>query len=252
MLGDFKLVHSRRVSYRLKPGWSKNKYLAGDALVAVSQEICDVLIDSGIPEDKTYTFHSGIDAEMYSTDKHPHPVLTVGAVGALSTQKGFEVLIEALAELKKDTTMPDWQCLIAGDGPLFRNSRSRQTLLDLPNPYSFSDTVTAAKSCRKSNVLTIPSVDGEGSNAVIKEGWASATPVITSDLPSNLELVTHEHDGLVFRNRDAKELATAISRIVNDPQLAQKIVKNGSETCNKFTDKAMADKYMDLYRKLMS
>jgi len=252
MLGDFKLVHSRRVSYRLKPGWSKNKYLAGDALVAVSQEICDVLIDSGIPEDKTYTFHSGIDAEMYSTDKHPHPVLTVGAVGALSTQKGFEVLIEALAELKKDTTMPDWQCLIAGDGPLFQELKVKADALGLAESILFLGYRDSREVLPEIDVLTIPSVDGEGSNAVIKEGWASATPVITSDLPSNLELVTHEHDGLVFRNRDAKELATAISRIVNDPQLAQKIVKNGSETCNKFTDKAMADKYMDLYRKLMS
>jgi glycosyltransferase involved in cell wall biosynthesis len=85
---------------------------------------------------------------------------------------------------------------------------------------------------------------------VIKEGWASATPVITSDLPSNLELVVHEQNGLVFRNRDARELADAIARIVNDNALAKSLVHNGSISVGRFTDKAMAEKYMHIYRDL--
>lgn len=97
------------------------KYLAGDALVAVSKEIQEVLIASDVPEEKTSTIHSGIDATLYSTEKHDHPVLTIGAVGALSKQKGFEILLESLAELRKIDTMPEWQCLIAGDGPFSTN-----------------------------------------------------------------------------------------------------------------------------------
>ncbi|ADU62699.1 MAG: glycosyltransferase family 4 protein [Pseudodesulfovibrio sp.] len=249
-LGGFKLVHSRRVSYRLKRGWSWRKYEAGDALVAVSREIQQVLVDCGIPAEKTSTIHSGIDAEMYSTGKNDHPVLTIGAVGALSTQKGFEVLIEALAELKKHAAMPDWQCLIAGDGPLFQELKVKADTLGLADVILFLGYRDSREVLPEIDVLTVPSVDGEGSNAVIKEGWASATPVITSDLPSNLELVTHEHNGLVFRNRDARELAEAIVRIVRDPELAQTLVQNGTASVSLFTDKSMADKYMLLYRSL--
>ncbi len=249
-LGEFKLVHSRRVSYRLKPGWSKKKYLAGDALVAVSKEIQDVLIECGVPAEKTSTVHSGIDPTTYLTEKHPHPVLTIGAVGALSTQKGFEVLIDALAELKKDTTMPEWQCLIAGDGPLFQELKVRADQLGMAESILFLGYKDSREVLPEINILTVPSVDGEGSNAVIKEGWASEIPVITSDLPSNLELVTHEHDGLVFRNRDAKELASAISRITSDKALANSLVSNGSETITRFTDTTMAEKYVNLYREL--
>jgi len=251
-LGEFKLVHSRRVSYRLKPGWSKKKYLCGDALVAVSQEIQEVLIDCGIPKEISSTIHSGIDADMYSTDKRPHPVLTIGAVGALSTQKGFEILIEALAELKKDTSMPDWQCLIAGEGPLLHELKLKADELGLAESILFLGYRDSREVLPEIDILTVPSVDGEGSNAVIKEGWASAIPVITSDLPSNLELVTHEHDGLVFRNRDARELASAIVRIANDATLSKNLVENGSITVMNFTDKTMANNYMDLYRKLMA
>lgn len=250
ILGEFKLVHSRRVSYRLKPGWSKKKYLHGDALVAVSREIQEVLESCGIPPEKTRTIHSGIDADMYTTEKRKHPVLTIGAVGALSTQKGFEVLIEALAHLKLDNSMPDWQCLIAGEGPLQHDLKAQAEKLGLAESILFLGYRDSREVLPEIDILTIPSVDGEGSNAVIKEGWATETPVITSDLPSNLELVTHEHDGLVFRNRDATELSTAISRIANDSDVSDKIVTNGSKSVTQYTDKTMADQYMALYRDL--
>lgn len=250
-LGEFQLIHSRRVSYRLKPGWSKKKYLSGDALVAVSEEIQEVLVQCGIPKEKTRTIHSGIDPTTYPSEKREHRVFTIGAVGALSTQKGFEVLIDALAELKQDSSMPEWQCLIAGDGPLFQELKVRADQLGMAESILFLGYRDSREVLPEIDILTVPSVDGEGSNAVIKEGWASETPVITSDLPSNLELVTHELDGLVFRNRDAKELAAAISRLTNDKDLSNSLVKNGSETITRFTDNTMAEKYCDLYRELL-
>lgn len=247
----FKLVHSRRVSYKLKPGWSKQKYLLGDALVAVSREIQDVLISCGVPREITCTIHSGIDAGMYTTESRRHPVLTIGAVGALSEQKGFEVLIEALAELKDNPEMPDWQCMIAGDGPLRHELKQLAEKLDLARSILFLGYRDSREVLPEMDILTIPSIDGEGSNAVIKEGWATETPVITSDLPSNLELVTHEHDGLVFTNRDARELATGIIRLATNKELADGLVANGSETIKRYTDETMAKQYVKLYAKLL-
>lgn len=249
-LGEFKLVHSRRVSYPLKPR-SRKKYLAGDALVAVSREIQGVLIQGGVPEEKTRTIHSGIDTTLYTTEKHDNVKITIGGVGALSTQKGFEVLIEALAILRQDATLPDWQCLIAGDGPQLHELKGKADALGVAPSILFLGYRDSREVLPEINILTVPSVDGEGSNAVIKEGWASATPVITSDLPSNLELVTDGYDGLVFRNRDAAELAGKIACLIRDRQLCETLVKNGTETVARFTDTAMADQYMDLYRSLL-
>lgn len=250
-VGNFKLLHSRRVSYRLKPR-SRKKYLAGDALVAVSREIQEVLIDGGVPETKTLTIHSGIDTDLYSIPKKTHSIFTIGSVGALSTQKGYNVLIDALALLKKEASLPDWQCMIAGDGPKFSELKSQAERLGVAEKMLFLGYRDSRDVLPEMDILTVPSVDGEGSNAVIKEGWASATPVITSDLPSNLELVTNEHDGLVFPNRDAQSLASGIKRLINDDTMRFSLAENGKETVNHFTDKKMAEQYMDLYRSLLS
>ncbi|QGY41324.1 glycosyltransferase [Pseudodesulfovibrio cashew] len=250
-LGEFKLVHSRRVSYPLKAR-SRKKYMAGDALVAVSREIQEVLVEGGIPKERTSTIHSGIDVERYTTEKRHGPLLTIGAVGALSSQKGFEVLIDALAILRDEECIPDWQCLIAGDGPLLQQLKDRADQQGISRSILFLGYRDSREVLPEIDILTVPSVDGEGSNGVIKEGWASGTPVISSDLPSNLELVTHEHDGLVFGNRDARELAACIVRLASDPALAGQLAANGSETVARFTDKVMADKYMALYSSLLS
>jgi len=252
IIGGFKLVHSRRVSYRLKSGWSKKKYLCGDALVSVSNEIQLILEDCGVPPAKTSTIHSGIDPELYTASKRKHPVLTVGAVGALSSQKGFEVLINALLLLKMNPSSPDWQCLIAGDGPLQKELKIQAEKYGLSESILFLGYRDSREVLPEIDILIVPSVDGEGSNAVIKEGWATETPVIASDLPSNLELVKHEYNGLVFRNRDAEGLSSAITRLVNDPNLSDKIVNNGSKSVRNYTDRTMAEKYMTLYRKLAS
>ena len=246
--GRFRLVHSRRVSYKLKPGWSKNKYLLGDVMVAVSREIQEVLVSCGVPEEKTTVIHSGIAPEMYTTESRKHPMLTIGAVGALSSQKGFEVLIEALAHLRKSPQMPQWQCLIAGEGPMQQDLKKQAEKLKLADAILFLGYRDSREVLPEIDLLTVPSVDGEGSNAVIKEGWVTRTPVITSDLPSNLELVTHEHDGLVFRNRDAADLAAAIVRMVNDSELSDRLVDNGAESVLAYTDTTMAEKYMALYK----
>lgn len=187
---------------------------------------------------------------MYSAKKHKHPVLTIGAVGALSSQKGFEILIEALAHLKRNTSMPEWQCVIAGDGPLLQELKVQADQLGLTDSILFLGYRDSRDVLPEIDILTIPSVDGEGSNAVIKEGWVTQTPVITSDLPSNLELVTNNKNGLVFKNRNAAELSDAIARIANDQELANTLTANGSRSVTQYTDKTMAKQYIALYQAL--
>ena len=47
--GAVRLIHSRRVSYPLRPGLRSWKYRMADAVVGVSREIADGMIRAGIP-----------------------------------------------------------------------------------------------------------------------------------------------------------------------------------------------------------
>jgi glycosyltransferase involved in cell wall biosynthesis len=252
--GATRLLHTRRVSYPLRQGWRGRKYLLADAVVGVSAEIAQVMRDSGMPAEKVHVIHSGIDASLYTPrTTRQDGRLVIGMVGALTRQKGHDVFVRALGELHRGAagTLPPWEARIIGSGPLF------ESLLELARQEGVESRM-ACLGWQDSRVmmpgfdiLAVPSVDGEGSSAVIKEGWAVGLPVIASDLASNLELVRHEDNGLAFANGDHGALARGIARLASDAGLCARLVQGGRQSLEEFTDVRMAGAYMRLYRSLL-
>jgi len=251
-----RLVHSRRVSYPLRLGPGRAKYLAGDAVACVSREIAGVMARGGVPQARLSVIHSGIDPALYAgaaaTPLPARPVL--GVIGALTPQKGVGVFLEALAELARRRPEPDWRALVVGEGPLGPGLRARAEALGLAGRVEFTGWRESAAVLGEMSVLAVPSVDGEGSSATIKEGWAARRPVVCSDLPSNLELVEPGVSGLVCPRGEAVALADALERLcapgTGDAALAPALVRGGALRLEAFTEEAMARGYMDLYARL--
>lgn len=241
-----RLVHSRRVSYKS----ASSKYLAADAVAAVSGEIARTLTESGVSNERVHVIHSGIDPHLYAEAaamKRADPPV-IGVIGALTPQKGHAVLLEALAALAEGGT--EWKVRIVGKGRLYGELQAQVERLGLARRVQFLGYRESREVIGRFSMLVVPSVDGEGSSGTIKEGWAAGVPVICSDLPSNLELVESGISGLAFPNRDAPALATTIDRLFVDMALRQRLVHGGMERLKQFTDAAMARAYMKLYRRL--
>nr|WP_294512173.1 glycosyltransferase family 4 protein [uncultured Bilophila sp.] len=249
--GAVRLIHSRRVSYPLKPGLRSWKYRMADAVVGVSREIADGMIRAGIPASRVSAVHSGIDPDRYRprAERSGGPFL-FQSIGAFTPQKGYGVLVRAMAELR-GRALPPWRVRIVGDGPLFGPIREEAQalgvagLLDLPGRRDSVDMLPDG------DALVVPSVDGEGSSGAIKEGWVTGVPVICSDLVSNQELVRGEENGLLAAAGDPVSLAGVMERCLLDADLRCRLVEAGSRSVLDFTDRRMADRYMALYRELM-
>lgn len=249
--GAVRLIHSRRVSYPLRPGLRSWKYRMADAVVGVSWEIADGMIRAGIPASRVSAVHSGIDPDRYRprAERSGGPFL-FQSIGAFTPQKGYGVLVRAMAELR-GRALPPWRVRIVGDGPLFGPIREEAQalgvvgLLDLPGRRDSVDMLPDG------DALVVPSVDGEGSSGAIKEGWVTGVPVICSDLVSNQELVRDEENGLLAAAGDPVSLAGVMERCLLDADLRRRLVEAGSRSVLDFTDRRMADRYMALYRELM-
>jgi glycosyltransferase involved in cell wall biosynthesis len=63
-------------------------------------------------------------------------------------------------------------------------------------------------------VIAAPSLDGEGSSAVIKEAMMLGTPVVASDLPGNVEVL--DGAGVAIPVTDAATLADAVVTMLQD------------------------------------
>lgn len=248
--GRVVVVHSRRVSYPLKKGWRGKKYLLADAVVGVSQEISDVLVESGLPKEKVYTIHSGIDVTRYTPRRdRGDGRFVIGMVGAFTHQKGHEVLVRAMAGLNTVEELPPWEVRLIGTGEQFASVAALAAELGVDSRLAMLGWQDSRNFMPDFDMLVVPSVDGEGSSGVIKEGWAVGLPVVCSDLPSNLELIRDGENGLTFPNRDHVALVACMKRVMQNPALGAQLVQGGAASVMEFSDMRMAQAYMDIYLK---
>lgn len=243
------LIHTRRVSYPLRNAWSRKKYSLADALVCVSQEVRGVMLGLDFPDSRIWTIPSAIDVKKYSVAAEgKSDCLRLGIIGALTPQKGHEFLLDALAYL----TDIDFYLYVVGEGRLFAHLISRTRELGLENRVEFCGYVQSQKIIPQLDVVVVPSMDGEGSNAVIKEAWACRVPVFVSDLASNVELVRHEKDGLVFSRHEPESLAQMIRSAHEDYAVPAALAENGYARVGDFDVPKMGRAHLDMYNTLTS
>ena len=247
------LVHSRRVSYPLRRGARLWKYLKADACVGVSQEIADGMIQAGVPADRVFAIHSGIEPDRYAP-KHarPNKPFLFQSIGACTPQKGYGILLQAMRELLDDKMpLPPWEVRIVGDGPLRPALLEEAQRLGVADRLSMPGWQESREVLPDCDALVVPSVDGEGSSGAIKEGWVTGVPVICSDLLSNTELVQNELNGLTASVRNPQALASAMKRCLLDADLRTRLVAAGKHSVLDFTDSRMASAYLALYERLL-
>ena len=83
---------------------------------------------------------------------------------------------------------------------------------------------------RGSNVTVLPTTDNsEGFGMVLLEAGACGKPVIGTKIGGIPTVIDNEKTGLIVPPKDAKKLANAIIKILNNPDLANKLGKKGCQ-----------------------
>ncbi len=171
--------------------------------------------------------------------EYPGKQVIVSA-GRLSEQKGFPFLIEAAALLRQQRD--DFVVLIAGSG------RLRTQLERLIDRYHLNSTVfligyrdPVAPLLRGSDIVALASLY-EGMPNVILEAMAAAKPVVATAVNGIPELVEHEQTGLLVPPKNPEALATALQRLLDNPDLRSRYGQAGYERVrSRFTIDRMID-----------
>lgn len=216
------------------------KLEATSFVVSVSQYFIDQLYRH-YPEAVRADIHlirCGLNLEAYTPGPRPHnspPVIL--AVGRLADTKGFPTLIAACAILR-DQRQP-FRCLIIGDGPEY------ELLREMIQRYRLTDHVTLAGRLlplqikayyATADVLALPccvsKLPGETGNHdclpyVLIEALAMGLPVISTPIGAIGELVAEGQTGLLVAPEDPAALAAALTRLLADPALAQRLARAG-------------------------
>jgi phosphatidylinositol alpha-1,6-mannosyltransferase len=93
--------------------------------------------------------------------------------------------------------------------------------------------------------------DTEGLGVVLTEANACGKPVIASMVGGIIDVIKHEQNGLLIEEQNEKQLAAAILKLKNDPELLKQLGCQARQyALSNFTWKKNVEKTVDLLNKL--
>jgi glycosyltransferase involved in cell wall biosynthesis len=163
----------------------------------------------------------------------PAAAATILAVARLVPKKGLDLLVEAAALLVP--RYPGLQVDIIGAGPLMTSLTERIQELGLTQVVRLRGPATSEQvfgAMAASRAVVLPCrVDADGDRdglpTVLVEALARAVPVVSTDVAGIGELVRDGETGLLVPPEDPDALATALSRLLDDGELARDLGRAG-------------------------
>ncbi len=171
---------------------------------------------------------------------------TVVAMGRLSPEKGFDLLIEAFARLAPQH--PDWQLQIAGDGPQRAALQQEVDRHGLGARIQLVGWVADPAEFLSRGALYVMSSRYEGFPTSLLEAMACGLAVISSDCDSGPRaIIRPEVDGLLVPVADPVAMMHAIDRLISDP-----VTRHGlGERAREVVDRFSMDRFMQRWNEVV-
>ncbi len=241
------LVVTRSVAFTSGKSFLGRRKYRGDArFIAVSRLAAESLRRGGARDEQIEVIPCAIELERIGTDRAAARALldvedgppVLGCVGALSAEKGHEVLLEAAAKLDRKPRL-----VFVGDGPLRGQLEARTRALGVElTILGWRDDV--GRLLAGFDLYVQPSLS-EGFGVAAAEAMAAGVPVIASRAGALEELL--DGAGWLVPPGDAEALRAAIFAAIADPPAAVERARQGRARVQGFTAEAMADRVLSLY-----
>jgi glycosyltransferase involved in cell wall biosynthesis len=217
------------------------------------------------PQHKLVTICNGIEPEPFITATQngvgealrrelgiPGNHLLIGNTGRLAPQKDNETLIQAMVYLKSLIGHTPFTLLLAGDGPDRQKLEKLVQSLDLGEQVRLLGFVRdIPKFLAGLDTFVSPSLR-EGMSISLLEAMAAARPIVTTSILPNAELIEHGVTGILVPPRSPKQVAEAIARFVQEPELAQRYAAAARQrVLERYTIDRMFQETWDLYISLV-
>lgn len=182
----------------------------------------------------------------------PVPLIRrVVTIGRYAYQKGYDLLLQAWAEVEKH--YPDWSLDIYGMGD---QTSYRQLMSDLgidARRCRLNGPVEdVVKTYTDSSVFVLSS-RFEGFGLVLVEAMACGLPVVSFDCPAGPdEIITDGVDGLLVPSGDVHALAGKLMTLMADEALRERLGQQARQSARRYEMAAVATQWKDLFDQLMT
>jgi glycosyltransferase involved in cell wall biosynthesis len=246
--GSIPSVQNKREKYPKIFDWLyTNVYYRFDCIIAQSQYMRRDLIENfSIPDEKVIVINNPVDIERVTLlsgemgYSYPANKINLLAVGRLSREKGYDLLLQAMKLLDDQ-----YHLTIVGIGPEESRLLKLSKKLELQERVTFIGFQDNPYAWMKNADLMVLSSRYEGFPNVVLEANACGTPVIAFDCPGGTgEIIKNGVNGLLVKCGDYVAMADAIQRFRLMTWNEMKIKENISE---KYNINFIMNKYEQLF-----
>jgi glycosyltransferase involved in cell wall biosynthesis len=253
------LVRTRHLSVPVADHMFNVVYRWPDALVTTAEMIRRRLIEvNGFAPDRVASIPTGVDLDRFDPDLDPGEVRAelglppggrvAAMVAVLRSWKRHEIFLEAAAKIAAEKD--DVSFLVVGEGPRRPNIEAKIQELGLGGRVVLTgyrtDVPRILAAC---DVCALTSESSEGVPQSVLQYQAMARPVVGTAAGGIPEVIEDGVTGLLCPVNDAEAVAEAMTRLLDDPDLARRVGAAGRRRIErKHSLDAMADATLDLYR----
>jgi len=231
-----------------------------DALIPVSHDAKEDLLNYHIPADKMHVIHNGVDTKFFrpSTPTYKDKYLDgfdnlLIFQGRIIRQKGLKYLMNAMPKILEEH--PKTKLLIIGSGKDTKKIK-RQTASMKLNDYvgfpGFIPEQDLPHMFSSADVFIMPSL-WEVLPITLLEALSCGAPLVASNAGGNPEIVKHCKNGYIFDMKDSDTMAHYINKLLSDRNLRKKMGKESRNIALKEFDWDIITKQtIDFYNNALS
>jgi L-malate glycosyltransferase len=232
-----------------------------DAVVAVSHEIRDRIVASGIPPWKVYFIPNGIDPLPVSNTAYErnkirlelgldNSAILACSVCRLTPVKDITTIIDSITSLAR--VGRNIHLVLVGDGPERERLRNRSETANIAGRIHFVGEQADVGPWLAASDIYVNASRYEGMSQSILEAMASGLPIVVTDVGESAALVQKSSPcGRIVPCGNTEELAHAISELSVDTELRRQFGQRARQRqIEEYSLKPMILRYENLYTRL--
>jgi glycosyltransferase involved in cell wall biosynthesis len=174
---------------------------------------------------------------------------TIGSIGRLSTEKGYQYLIKAVSLLEKRGI--NTRLILVGEGHEREFLEKLTVQSGLEGKILFTGYMDDAKNYIPFfNIYIIASLT-EGLPITLLEAMQAKIPIIATKVGGIPEVLSNGQAGILIDSCSPDAIVQAVIKLYNDKELSKQLTNKAHRRVNEdFSSKRMAAKYLDVYENL--
>lgn len=217
--------------------------------VAMTKMIHQNLLLAGVPENKISDIPNGIEIPEQPANSKPWRSKVI-FVGNLTQQpaKGIDILLFAWKQVVKEFSNASLEIAGSGDVEAYQKFVEENKIYNVVFTGRQSDIKARLQA---SDIFVLPS-RREGMSNALMEAMACAMPVVATRVSGSEDLIENNISGLLVPVSDVNGLASALVKLMSDPEMAIQMGSRGYDSVRSKCDlMIVAEKYKSLYNKIV-